>query len=199
MEIIIYRHAEPLVTGNEIIFGHDFPLWVLRYNESGIVKIAPKGKKEKIVFTSNLKRSIETGKHIGREIIQSPVFREAEVPLIKFPSIQINAKYWLSLSRVLWLLGLQTKCESFRSAKQRATQIVEKLSSKLSNHQRVVLVGHGFMNGLVKKELIHRDWSLTKIEGGNGFLAKMTFVTEQDVSPERSGSGVLNQVGSAAR
>ncbi len=178
MEIIIYRHAEPIVSGNEIISGHDFPLWVLRYNDSGIIKIEPQVKKEKIVLTSNLKRSIETGKLIGEKIIQNSIFCEAEVPLIKFPAIKMRAKFWLALSRFLWLFELKKNCELFKKAKQRAIQIVEKIESHLLESQRVVIVGHGFINRLIKKELIHRKWSLSQIDGGNSFLGKMTFQTE---------------------
>jgi len=159
MEIVIYRHAEPMVSGNEIISGHDFPSWVLRYNDSGIIKIEPRMKKEKIVLTSNLKRSMETGKLIGEKIIPNSIFCEAEVPLVQFPAIKMRAKFWMALSRFLWLFGLKKKCESFKDAKQRV-----------------------FINRLIKKKLIHRGWSLSQVEDGNKFLGKMTFRTEQPLT-----------------
>ena len=171
-----------MVSGNEIISGRDFPLWVLRYNDSGIIKIAPQVIKEKIVLTSHLKRSMETGKLIGERIIPNPLFCEAEVPLIKFPGIKMRAKYWLALSRFLWLFGLKKKCESFKKAKQRVIQIVEKIESHLLENKRAVIVGHGFINRLIKKELIHRGWSLSQVEGGDRFLGKMTFQTEHPFS-----------------
>ena len=62
MEIIIYRHEEPRVSSNEIISGHDFPLWVQRYNESGICINEFSGEKEVVVYTSDLARSLETGR-----------------------------------------------------------------------------------------------------------------------------------------
>ncbi len=98
MEIIIYRHAEPRVSINEIISGRDFPLWVQRYNESGICIREFTGEKEEVVYVSDLVRSSETGRLIGKNVIQNPLFREAEIPLIKFPAIR-----WL-LSVAQWLL-----------------------------------------------------------------------------------------------
>lgn len=93
MEIILYRHAKPLVSNNEVISGSEFPLWVQRYNESGICINEFKDKKEEIVYTSDLLRSVETGRLIGKRIIQDPLFREAELPLIKFPGMRLKAFY----------------------------------------------------------------------------------------------------------
>lgn len=135
--------------------------------------------KEEVVYTSDLVRSIETGRLIGQKIIQDPLFREAEIPLIKFPAIRIKAKFWLFLSRSLWVLGLKTKCESLKEAKQRVKQIVEKIELQLLGNQRIVIVGHGFINRLIKRELFHRSWFLKQSNGKNGFLSKMTFKTEQ--------------------
>ena len=158
MEIILYRHAEPVVSNNEIISGHNFPQWVQRYNESGIFIREIKVEKEEVVYTSDLGRSIETGRLVGKKIVQNSLFREAEIPLIKFPAIRFKAKFWLFISRSLWLFGLKTKCESFKEAKQRAKQIVENIDLLLLENQRIVIVGHGFMNRLIKRELFHRRW-----------------------------------------
>ena len=182
MKIVIYRHAKPVVSWNEIISGRDFPSWVSRYNDSGIIKIGPRMKKEKVVLTSNLKRSMETGNLIGEKIIPNSIFCEAEVPLIKFPAIRIRAKFWMALSRFLWLFGVKKNCESFKNAKKRAVRIIENIESHLLENQRVVIVGHGFMNRLIKKKLIQRGWSLSQVEDDNKFLGKMTFQTQKPLS-----------------
>ncbi len=36
MPVILYRHAEPEVSGDEIISGAKFALWVKKYNSAGI-------------------------------------------------------------------------------------------------------------------------------------------------------------------
>jgi hypothetical protein len=107
-------------------------------------------KKENIIYTSDLPRSIEPGKLIGEKIIQNSIFREAEIPMIKFPAIRLQAQYWLVISRCLSLLGFKKKCESFHEARQRAKQIVDKIESLLLEHQRIVIAGHGFINILLR-------------------------------------------------
>ena len=179
MEIIIYRHAEPIISSNEIISGRDFPLWVQKYNESGIRAHGFAGEKEEIVYTSDLERSLETGRLIGNNVIQDTVFREAEIPLIKFPVMRLKAKIWLAISRFLWLLGVKTKCESFKEAKHRAKRIVERIEVLLLEKQRIVIVGHGFINRLIKKELSRQGWFLEQAKNENGFLSRMKFNTEQ--------------------
>jgi|WetSurMetagenome_2_1015567.scaffolds.fasta_scaffold263227_2 broad specificity phosphatase PhoE len=175
MEIILFRHAEPVVSNEEVINGRDFPLWVQRYNESGILAEEISIEKQKIVYTSDLRRSIETGKRFGEKIIPNPLFREAEFPLINFPAIQLKAKYWMFFARCLWLLGSKTRCESFKEARERARQIVDQFESLLMENQRIVVVSHGFIIRLIKRELFHRNWILTESSGGYRFLSKMVF------------------------
>jgi broad specificity phosphatase PhoE len=175
MEILLYRHAEPVVSNEEVINGRRFPLWVQRYNESGIIADDINIEKEKVVYTSDLRRSIETGKRFGEKIIQNSLFREAEFPLINFPAIRLKAKYWMFFSRSLWLLGAKIKCESFKEARERARQIVDQFESLLVENQRIVVVSHGFIIRLIKRELLRRHWILTQSSGGYRFLSKMVF------------------------
>jgi broad specificity phosphatase PhoE len=178
MEIIIYRHASPIVSSNEIISGRDFPLWVQRYNESGIFLNEFAGEKEEVVYTSDLERSLETGKLLGHNVIQDSLFREAEIPLFKFPAIRLRAKLWLAISRSLWLLGIKRNCESFKEARQRTKRVVERIDLQLFEKERIVIVGHGFLNRLIKKELLRQGWFLGQAKGKNGFLSRMNFKKE---------------------
>lgn len=78
------------------------------------------------------------------------------------------------------MLGHKTKCESYKEARQRTTKIVDKIELQLSESGKSVIVGHGFLNRMIKKELSHRGWFFQS-KGGNGFLSKMTFKTEQQL------------------
>ncbi len=178
MELIIYRHAEPTVSADEIISGRDFPLWVKRYNESGIIPDDISILKEKIVYTSNLARSIETGYLIGNKINVTSFLREAEIPLIQFPQINLKANLWLFAARILWLAGFNRNCESFSEAKKRAGQIVKMFKGVGLNEQRIVAVGHGFINRLIKKELLRRGWVLKESPKRHSFLSRMIFVID---------------------
>ena len=84
-QITIYRHAKPIVLQDEIILGKDYPDWVRRYNDSGIVLSETGLPKENFVFTSKIRRSIKTGKTISNKLKECQLFNEAEIPLIHFP------------------------------------------------------------------------------------------------------------------
>jgi broad specificity phosphatase PhoE len=178
MEIILYRHAEPAVSDQEKISGRDFPQWVQRYNASGILKNKLFGSKEKIVYTSDLLRSKDTGRLIGKKIVANSLIREAQIPLIRFPAIRLKAKFWLVIARSLWLFGLKTKCESSAEAKIRARQAVAVFEAQVLSNGRIVIVGHGFINRLIKKELLQRGWLLKQKTVDHGFLSQMRFEIE---------------------
>lgn len=175
MALIIYRHAEPTISANEIISGRDFPLWVRRYNESGIIPLETPYHEEKIVYTSNLPRSIETGYALGKKINITPLLHEAGIPLIKFPAVNIKANLWLVAARILWLSGFNKDCESFSVAKNRAGQVVKMFKTIILNEQRIVAVGHGFMNRLIKKELLASGFKLKQPSNGHDFLSRTIF------------------------
>jgi broad specificity phosphatase PhoE len=136
------------------------------------------GHKEKVVYTSDLLRSMETGQLIGENIVASPLLREAGIPLIKFPAVYLKAKYWMILARVLWLTGNKTGCESFSETKVRAKLAVDWFESILIEEQRIVAVGHGFINRLIKKELLNRCWVFKQPKVSHGYLSKMIFEKE---------------------
>ncbi len=178
MEIIIYRHAEPAISINEKIRGCDFPEGVKKYNESGIIAVKDMEHKEKVVYTSDLLRSMETGLLIGENIVTTPLLREAGIPLIKFPAVYLKAKYWMILARILWLTGNKTGCESFSEARARARLAVDWFESLLLEKERIVAVGHGFINRLIKRELLMRGWLLNQPKVSYGYLGKMIFEKE---------------------
>ncbi|MBN1906286.1 MAG: phosphoglycerate mutase family protein [Deltaproteobacteria bacterium] len=178
MEIIIYRHAEPTVSINEKIRGCDFPAGVKKYNESGIIAVKNMGHKEKVVYTSDLLRSMATGRLIGENIVTTPLLRETGIPLIKFQAVYLKANYWMIIARVLWLTGNKTGCESFSEAKARAKLAVNWFESLLSEKERIVVVGHGFINRLIKRELLRRGWLLNQPKVSHGYLSKMIFIKE---------------------
>ena len=177
MKLIIYRHAEPAISADEKISGRDFPLWVQRYNESSIIPDNVSRQKEKIVYTSNLRRSIDTGYLIGEKINVTSLLREAEIPMIRFPSINMKADLWVFTARLFWLSGFNSSCESFSDAKKRAKQLVNMFKTIGLNEQKVIAVGHGFINRLIKKELLRCGWMLIESSGNQSFLDRMVFET----------------------
>lgn len=173
-KIIIYRHAKPIVSENEIISGKDYPDWVKRYNQSEITLSKKELPNENFVFTSKINRSIKTGKAISQKIEENELFNEAEVPLIRFPKFKKKAKFWVIISRILWMYGLSTKCESYKATKQRVNSAIQFIDSYLKSNNEIIIVGHGFINHMLKKQLIKNDWQLS-LDEGHDYLSKMIF------------------------
>jgi broad specificity phosphatase PhoE len=173
-KILIYRHAKPIVSENEVILGKDYPSWVKRYNESEICLPEKVLLKENFVFTSKINRSIKTGKAISKKTEEHELFNEAEVPLIRFPKFKRKAKFWIVISRILWMYGISTKCESYKVTKKRVTSAIEFIDSYLKTNNEVIIVGHGFINHMLKKQLSKKGWQLS-LDEGHDYLSKMIF------------------------
>lgn len=76
--------------------------------------------------------------------------------------LKFNPKVWLIFFRILWLFGYSQNCESFKETKLRAKKATEKLIDLSKQHKAIILVGHGIMNRLIRKELILYKWDETK-------------------------------------
>ena len=80
-------------------------------------------------------------------------------------------------ARVLWMLGIHQQAESYAMAAARARRAAEALASRAMEHDCVILVGHGFFNRLIARELKRAGWTASRREGG-GFSACTVFVRE---------------------
>ncbi|UGB28950.1 histidine phosphatase family protein [Metabacillus sp. B2-18] len=169
MEITLIRHGRSQLDVERSITCYEFTDWVSQYNSVGVVEESfyPKEAVKKmneasLVITSDLKRSIHSA-HLLRtnvKIISSSLFREIELPLTSkpFPRIKLSSDTWAVLLRILWFSGFSTNCESYKDAKKRAELAANKIMKLTSEHKNVVLVGHGFFNRLIAKELQNKGW-----------------------------------------
>ena len=92
--------------------------------------------------------------------ISIPLFRETELPtpLTKLYGLKLNSNIWAVILRCLWFCGYSRGCESFSNAKNRAEKASELLVEYAKEHTSVVLVGHGFFNILIARELQKAGW-----------------------------------------
>jgi broad specificity phosphatase PhoE len=116
----------------------------------------------KTVITSDLKRSMESARLLNpnRTAISDPLFREIGLP---FPfsnvlGLKLPANLWAVVLRCLWFCGYSSQSESFSEAKTRAEKASKELVKYAEEHQHIVLVGHGFMNRIIAKELKKMGW-----------------------------------------
>jgi broad specificity phosphatase PhoE len=170
MEITLVRHGKSLWDENKPITCQEFKVWVEKYNCHGVFedKSYPSETLEKlgianIVFTSDLKRAIESAKFLNPNLqtISDSLFRETELPTpsAKLWGLKLNSSIWAVILRFLWFCGYSNECESLKDAKRRAEKASKFLVKYANEHNNVVLVGHGFFNMLIGKELRKMGWN----------------------------------------
>ncbi|MCJ8007341.1 histidine phosphatase family protein [Lederbergia wuyishanensis] len=170
MEISLVRHGKSQWTENKAITCQEFRNWVEKYDSHGVFEetsyppeTLEKITKAKMLITSHLTRSIESAKLLNPTIqtISDPLFRETELPnpLVTLRGLRLYASVWAVLLRCLWFIGYSRECESLREAQKRAKQASIQLVTYAKEYHHVVLVGHGFFNMLIAKELKKMGWS----------------------------------------
>ncbi len=169
MEISLIRHGKSLLTDNRKITCIEFKKWTAKYDENGVfseqfypLAALEKVKTAKIVVTSDLKRSVESAKLLnsGAGIVSDCLFRETELPhpSVNLFNIKFKPEIWAVILRLLWFCGYSNECESLVRARDRAITAAKQLMEYANEHKSVVLVGHGFFNRLIAKELQKHGW-----------------------------------------
>ena len=176
--IHLIRHAEPLFDGSGRVCGSEFSNHVRLYNEAGIADLPKPVNIEGsiIVFASNLPRSIETARAMfpGVAVNTSREFREVPIPT-GFPAwISLSFASMTLVARALWLIRLHCGTESPRQAKCRARRAIALLLQGLESAEKAALVGHGYMNRLIGRELCSLGWRRTG-SSGYGYCSVQTY------------------------
>lgn len=181
MKIILVRHGRPLFNENRRITGTEFSLWVEQYDLSGVQEeISYPMLKGSLVVTSNLKRSVHSAQLLSpnEKVIADPLFREVELPLMNV-GLRLSPRVWTVLLRFLWLSGYSRGCESYQEAKGRAQAASSRLIEWAGVHNSIILVGHGFFNMLIAKELINSGWK-GKRRAGTKHWSSTTYTFDGD-------------------
>lgn len=165
MKIILIRHGKPdfLFRGNAS--SAEIGNLVKLFDGCGIIDEPPNEIKQlasidNIIFCSNLSRSIESAKALKQceSYITNQVFKEVLLPYFDINKIKIPVKIWLVLFRLLSIFGFAKNGESLLMAKRRAKLAAEILIEAAKSHKVVLLIGHGFINRFIAKELLFNGW-----------------------------------------
>ena len=112
-----------------------------------------------VVVSSDLPRAIASAGILapGQSVQHKSLFREAEVPRKLWLPFKVRFRVGVVWARLLWWAGATT-CESRHTTRQRAQRAATCLESITGQVDSVALVGHGYFNGLVARELCKRGW-----------------------------------------
>jgi len=166
MRITLLRHGKPKfeLTGNaraselsEISKSYDLSGIHADPSKDSIIQ----AKRHNIIVCSNLPRSIQSAKALGVTEVHSisPLFREADIPYFTKGSIKLPVSTWIIVMRGLWFFGLSKNGESLLATRKRAKKATGELILLAKQFESVMLVGHGFINHFIAKELLSSNWS----------------------------------------
>lgn len=163
--ITLARHGKPAFELKGSARARDLSNIARLYDESGITGAPPEEtvlalRGNPVVVCSHLLRSIESAQALGyQEIhVQEPLFRETAIPHFRKGPISLPVGAWVVILRILWVLGFSRNGESLINARVRAREAASRLVQLAQEHQAVLLVGHGFINHFIAKELRKSGW-----------------------------------------
>ena len=168
MKIILLRHGRVDINETHKVKAKDLHKWIDRYNSCGIKQSSfPAShtlqtvKNCNAIVCSDYQRSIQSSESLGLHItpLIDPLFREVGLPYSNWNMPKLNPSVWAAIFRVLWFTGYNSNSESYSKARERAIKAAYKLESMADELDSVLLVGHGFMNNFIAKQLRSRNWS----------------------------------------
>lgn len=174
MKIAILRHGKPELISKERIPAFKFVDWINRYNASSLsgssvpdAAALACASECNVIVSSNLQRSIDSAKALDREkhLISDDQFIEAGMPSASWKILKMSPNTWAAIFRLMWLFGYSKNAESYKEAKQRASEAATKMIDLAQEHGQLIFVGHGIFNRILVKELKSRGWSGPKSPG----------------------------------
>ena len=165
MRITLLRHGSPDFVWQRHVRGNEFKALEMEYDSAGITGKPPENSvvqasRHLCVVCSDLPRSVASAMALGvnQVDISERLFREMNLPYFDKTRIKLPLQVWVIILRSLWFMGFSKNSESYREARSRAKQAADKLIELASAHRSVLLVGHGFLNHYIAKELLSKGW-----------------------------------------
>ncbi|WP_282008577.1 histidine phosphatase family protein [Brevundimonas aveniformis] len=174
--IVLARHGEPALSRKIKLTSDGYRDWWGRYEVGGLLEgqtppdCLVEQADHSVIYHSTRPRAIETARAVarGRPLIEDPIFIEAPLPPPNFPDwFRVGPRAWGVISRFWWWAFDHHGDgeESRDQAKARARQAADMLEARAAQGDDVLVLAHGFFNGMVGMELTRRGWRCTRDRG----------------------------------
>jgi broad specificity phosphatase PhoE len=167
--IVLVRHGRPdlPVDLERRITGREIGRWYRRYDASGIVDglEPPAGLREAAaaagcVVASDARRALESAARLGvtATVRIDPVLREVGFPESLGVTVRLSADVWVLIARSMQMLRCCECDEPVAATRARAAIAAQTLCRLADDHRTVVVIGHGWFNRFVARELRRLGW-----------------------------------------
>ncbi len=164
--LIIARHGQPLGDRTVKITWREYIEWWAAYDRDGLAPgqeppadLLAAAREADVIYTSTLKRAIETAEAAarGRPVRRYPVFVEAPLPPPPIAGRR-TPRAWGVWARCAWWLGRAAGGESRAQAERRAEAAVAVLTAHALAGETVLLAAHGWFNRMMRPVLARQGW-----------------------------------------
>jgi broad specificity phosphatase PhoE len=174
--VTLVRHGEPDICRQVRLSAREYADWWARYETRGLLPgqtppdcLLASAREAGVMISSIRPRAIETAGAVcdGRAYARDPLFVEAPLPPPRWPGwIRLSPRAWGFIARVWWWFfdhheGQETRAQ----AEQRADQAAATLVDLAREGHDVLLVAHGFFNGMIGEALKRQGWRCTLDQG----------------------------------
>jgi broad specificity phosphatase PhoE len=178
--IHLIRHGQPACRPQPALSRKEYRRWVEAYDASGIIDLPPRSLVQWLgsagvdqIISSALLRAVETAEAlIGSGRLRSdPLFNEAGVVITPIP-FRLSSNAWTAFGRLAWVCGASAD-EAAARFRLRARTATDSLVGSASMTE-TALVGHGWMNRMIGRELRKRGFEIQH-HSGSGYWSRTTF------------------------
>lgn len=181
--VTLVRHGEPDICRKVRLSAREYADWWARYETRGLLPgqtppdcLLDAARTAGVMISSIRPRAVETAGAVcdGRAYARDPLFVEAPLPPPRWPGwIRLSPRAWGFISRVWWWFldhheGQETRAQAERRADQAAAMLVDLAGQ---GHD-VLLVAHGFFNGMIGEALRRQGWRCTLDQGFQYWCAR---------------------------
>uniref|UniRef100_UPI003F5858DF histidine phosphatase family protein n=1 Tax=Pseudomonas purpurea TaxID=3136737 RepID=UPI003F5858DF len=178
------RHGQPNLAVIYKVSALDMKHWIEHYNLSEIVnQPAPEASVRlaataQVIVSSSAPRALSSVQALGLQpTLVDAIFCEAQLPHGRWTLPRLSPFTWAFILRISWLCGFSGGVESARQAQVRAREAAQQLQY-LASAGPVLLLGHGFMNRMIAKQLEAAGWTRQK-RNGNRYWSAMVYQMNQ--------------------